>query len=83
MDHYRYDRNILAFVEEINCLLETQAKKTIWFHIIPLLEEDDQEYCKRKLFLNTINLSNSRSNSPVLSTSISYIIKLLIFFVFD
>lgn len=28
-------------------------RRTLWFHIIPLLDEDDQEYTKRRLFLFT------------------------------
>lgn len=34
-------------------MLDTPAKRTLWFHIIPLLDEDDQEYTKRRLFLFT------------------------------
>ena len=30
-------------------ILDTPAKQTIWLDLIPLLEEDDQEYCKRML----------------------------------
>lgn len=61
---YKYDRNILVFVETINTVLDTPAKKTLWFHILPLLDEDDQEYCKRRLFLATGNVFSLRSHSP-------------------
>jgi len=30
-------------------MLDTPAKRTLWFHLMPILDEDDQEYCKRKL----------------------------------
>lgn len=61
---YKYDRNIFSFVEIINTVLDTPAKKSLWFHIIPLLNEDDQEYCKRRLFLATGNIFSLRSHSP-------------------
>ena len=32
-------------------MLDTPAKRTLWFHLMPLLDEDDQEHCKRKLCL--------------------------------
>lgn len=50
---YNADRNIGAFVEAIDRILDTPAKRTLWFHVIPLLDEDDQEYTKRKLLLFT------------------------------
>jgi hypothetical protein len=42
-------RNINKFLETIDDVLDTPAKQTLWFHIIPLLDEDDQEHAKRKL----------------------------------
>ncbi len=52
----------------VDKILDTKAKQTLWFDIIPLLEEDDQEYAKRKLCLNTdflkkINDENERNNN--------------------
>jgi hypothetical protein len=38
-------------VQVIEDILDTPAKQTLWFHIIPLLDEDDQEYAKRKIRL--------------------------------
>lgn len=43
-------------------VLDTPAKRTLWFHLIPLLDEDDQEYCKRKLYLPTL-ISRRQFNS--------------------
>lgn len=40
-------------MDAIDRVLDTPAKRTLWFHIIPLLDEDDQEYTKRRLFLFT------------------------------
>ena len=48
---YNGDRNINKFVEEIDKILDTPAKQTLWFHVIPLLDEYDQEYSKRRLCL--------------------------------
>lgn len=42
--------------------MDTAAKRTLWFNIIPLLDEDDQEYAKRKICVtNTINRRDSVS----------------------
>ena len=38
-------------MESIDAILDTPAKRTLWFDIVPLLDEDDQDYCKRKLYL--------------------------------
>ncbi len=50
---YKEKRNINMFVELVDKMLDTKAKRTLWFNIIPLLEEDDQEYTKRKLNLSS------------------------------
>jgi hypothetical protein len=44
-------RDIYSFSNQIDDILDTPAKRTLWFHLIPLLDEYDQEYCKRKLCL--------------------------------
>jgi hypothetical protein len=44
--------------------LDTPVKRTLWFHIIPLLEEDDQEYCKRKLSLTTLMMQRTATPPP-------------------
>lgn len=67
LNSYKYNRNIFTFHSTINCILDTPAKKTIWFHLIPLLEEDDQEYCKRKLFLATDQPMSPPPNHRLLS----------------
>lgn len=42
-------RKIHEFVENIKEVLDTPAKRTLWFHIVPILLDDDQEYCKRSV----------------------------------
>ena len=43
------DRKIHEFVESIKEVLDTPAKRTLWFNIVPILLDDDQEYCKRSV----------------------------------
>ena len=61
-------------MEVIDEILDTPAKQTLWFHIIPLLEEDDQEYTKRKIRLlqsrdslsfNNINYQRNYTYQPI------------------
>ena len=55
--------------------MDTTAKKTLWFHLIPLLDEDDQEHCKRRLCSPFFDRRNSRYshliNSSVSSSGLS------------
>lgn len=50
---YNSSGNIGEFLESIDRVLDTPAKRTLWFNVIPLLDEDDQEYAKRRLLLFT------------------------------
>ncbi len=55
LEDYDASRDIYTLVQNINALLDTSAKRTLWFHLIPLLDEDDQEFCKRKLSVKDFN----------------------------
>ncbi len=58
------NRNIHAFVESINVVLDTPAKRTLWFHILPILMDDDQEYCKRKILrIQELDLEKEKISS--------------------
>jgi len=61
LEDYDVDRDIYTLVKNISALLDTSAKRTLWFHLIPLLDEDDQEFCKRKLSLNDFDFVQERS----------------------
>ena len=51
-------------LKKIDTIFDTHAKRTLWFHIMPLLDEEDQEYAKRKLFFLT-NIKNKLSEEDI------------------
>ncbi len=72
---FKDKKNITIFIEMVDKILDTKAKRTLWFDIIPLLEEDDQEYAKRKLclnndFLKEIKNENRKNNNLNFASSI-------------
>lgn len=69
---YNGDKNIGLFVDTLDKILDTPAKRTLWFHIMPLLDEDDQEYAKRKLCLLSSRDNQSQyDQQPASSSSMS------------
>ena len=45
------DRNIHHLLEDLQDILETPSKKTLWFYIIPLLSSSHQRYAQTQLHL--------------------------------
>jgi len=65
LEDYDVDRDIYTLVKDISALLDTSAKRTLWFHLIPLLDEDDQEFCKRKLSLKDFDFVQEKSDFSI------------------
>jgi len=65
LEDYDVDRDIYTLVKDISALLDTSAKRTLWFHLIPLLDEDDQEFCKRKLSLKNFDFVQEKSDFSI------------------
>ena len=45
-------RDIDSFLKSANKLLDTPAKKSLWFFLMPILEEDHQDYVRKVLHLD-------------------------------
>ena len=42
-------RNIHNLIEDVSEILDTPSKRTLWFHIIPILAHHHREFCRRQL----------------------------------
>jgi hypothetical protein len=54
--------DIDSFISIIDDILDTPAKQTLWLDMIPLLDLDDQDYCKRQIAQAVTDSINDRTN---------------------
>jgi hypothetical protein len=52
-------------MKKLEKTLDTPAKASLWFNIIPLLDDDDQEYAKKKLCSSSfLSFPTNADHSP-------------------
>ena len=81
---FTHFRNINSLLEDIQELLDTPSKKSLWFYILNLLSNDHRIYCERKLgnicYYQCINeIKHKIIRVYVIVNNIEYIIYYIIY----
>jgi hypothetical protein len=54
-------------MEQVGHLLDTPAKKSLWFYLIPILEEPHQKFAQKRLNEQYVVASSSTASDSSLS----------------
>jgi hypothetical protein len=52
----KYCRNISEFLAKINKILDTPAKRSLWFYLMPIIEDEHEEVAQRFFKKNHIDV---------------------------